>query len=127
MSTFRLHIVTPTKDFYSGEVEYVSVDTPDGKEGFLKDALPRVAILSRGCIEVKTSVLEMRIICGDGLVSVTESGVTVLSEFCRFEDEDSGDESETGDVLSEEEYKRVKAKLGSSIKNMRKRRGTDVK
>ena len=46
MSTFRLHVVTPMRDFYSGEVEYVSVKTPDGREGFLSGALPRVAVLS---------------------------------------------------------------------------------
>lgn len=124
MSTFRLHVVTPMRDFYSGEVEYVSVETPDGREGFLSGALPRVAVLSAGVIEVKTSVIKTRIICGDGLVSVMPSGVTVLSEHCRFE----GDEVEVDErPAHDDSVKLAKTKLATSIKKIRKRKGTDVK
>lgn len=125
MSTFRLNVVTPTRDFYSGEVEYVSIGTPDGREGFLSGALPRVAVLSDGLIEVRTSVLEMRMICGGGIVSVTPDGVTVLTESCRFEDDAPSEDGDT--ARADESVKLAKAKLGTSIKNMKKRRGTDVK
>ncbi len=124
MSTFRLHVVTPMRDFYSGEVEYVSVGTPDGREGFLSGALPRVAVLSAGVIEIKTSVIETRIVCGDGLVSVTPSGVTVLSEHCRFEGEAVEDDERP---VHDDAVKLAKTKLATSIKNIRKRKGTDVK
>lgn len=119
-----MHVVTPMRDFYSGEVEYVSVGTPDGREGFLSGALPRVAVLSAGVIEIKTSVIETRIVCGDGLVSVTPSGVTVLSEHCRFEGEAVEDDERP---VHDDAVKLAKTKLATSIKNIRKRKGTDVK
>lgn len=120
-----MNVVTPTRDFYSGEVEYVSIGTPDGREGFLSGALPRVAVLSAGAIEVKTSVLEMRMICGGGIVSVAPDGVTVLTERCRFEGDAA--EEQTTAAPTDGSVKLAKAKLGTSIKNMKKRKGTDVK
>ena len=47
MSTFELRIVTPDGLFYSGEVEYLSVQTTDGRVGFMRGALPRVGKIGR--------------------------------------------------------------------------------
>ncbi|MCH5350466.1 MAG: hypothetical protein J1F39_00660, partial [Clostridiales bacterium] len=88
MSTFLLKIVTPSSDFYTGEIDYLCIDTPDGKQGFLSGALPRVGIISRGAIEITTSVLKMRAICGDGIYKVDKSGVLILVDSCAFEGEE---------------------------------------
>ena len=119
MKTFHLHIVTPKSDFYSGEIESLTVETPNGREGFLSGALPRVLIMKEGVIEIETSVLKSRIISGDGFVCVSSGGVTILSEHCRFE----GDE-EQPDTLGDQaeaamrEYKVAKANMTSTFIRM---------
>ena len=116
-----MHIVTPYSDFYTGDIEYLCVDTPNGKEGFLIGALPRIAVLSAGCIDIKTSVLELKAYCGAGIVCVSADGITVLTEKCRFD----GDEEDDGFAVSEytdakaSEYKAAKAQLAARIKRMR--------
>lgn len=118
MKTFLLHIVTPERDFYSGEIEYLSVNTPDGKAGFLCGASPRVLLLSAGEIVVKTSVVETRMTAGDGIVNVTGDGITVVTESCRLADD--GENSDVQAVSDEgKEYKRMRAKLATAVKNMR--------
>ena len=121
MNSFRLHIVTPDSDFYTGDIEYLCVDTPNGKEGFMHGALPRIAVLSAGSIEIKTSVLELKAHCGGGLVYVNRDGITVLTENCRFDgDEDEGlSKEEEYKSASDNEYKTAKVKLAQSIKRMR--------
>ena len=121
MSSFRLHIVTPYSDFYTGDIEYLCVDTPSGKEGFLSGAIPRIAVLSAGCIDIKTPVLELKAHCGAGLVCVNKGGVTVLTEKCRFEGDEESDDSAVGEYKDAKtsEYKAAKAQLAATIKRMR--------
>lgn len=120
MNTFRLRIVTPASDFYTGDIEYMSADTVDGRIGFMRGALPRVCILSAGVIEIKTSVISQRVLCGDGLISVGRDGITVLSERCRFD----GDDEDRSDEMYDEHggrYNEMKAELAKSFKKMKKR------
>ncbi len=119
MKTFLLHIVTPESDFYKGEAEYLSVNTPDGKAGFLSGASPRVLLLSAGEISVKTSVVETRMIVGDGIVSVSGDGITVVTESCRFEGDAEQSDGNNARDESDRNYKRMRAKLASAVKNMK--------
>lgn len=114
MNTFHLKIVTPASDFYTGDVEYMSADTVDGRIGFMRGALPRVCILSSGVIEIKTSVISQRVLCGEGLILVNADGITVLSKHCGYE----GDDESRDDVVYDPnsgEYSAMKADLAASI------------
>lgn len=114
MSTFKIHILTPTSDFYSGEIDYMCVDTPDGKVGLMRGALPRVAAVSAGEIDIKTAVLQLKARCGDGFMTVEKDGVTVLVESCAFD----GDEPAQADDDREKsmrEYKLAKARIATSL------------
>ncbi len=121
MNKFHLHIVTPDKDFYSGDIEYLCVDTPDGKEGFLHGAMPRVVVLCEGSITIKTAVLELTAFCGSGLVCVGDDGVTVLTERCRFSDEENVVDTDTADdgAASLREYRAAKARIASTVSKLR--------
>ncbi len=117
MSTFPLRIVTPSGEAYAGAIEYLSVNTPDGREGFLRGALPRVVLLADGRIEIKTEVIELEAQVGGGIVCVEADGVTVLTDSCVFADDNEAPPTEQnrgGDVG----YKKAKARIVSSIKRM---------
>lgn len=121
MKSFRLHIVTPDSDFYTGDIEYLCVDTPDGKQGFLQGAMPRIAVLSAGSLLIKTSVLEQKAICGDGILCVSPDGITVLTENCRFEGDKEEPKSAADEykAAADREYKAAKVKLAATVRRMR--------
>lgn len=119
MNSFHLHIITPISDFYSGEIEYLSVNGPDGRFGILHGAMPRVANISAGVIEIKTPVLNMRVISGDGVICIGKNNVTILTDSCKNEGDadNNADGNVTEDyVKSQREYKAARAKIASSIK-----------
>lgn len=120
MSTFELRIVTPDGLFYAGDVEYLSVQAPDGREGFMRGALPRVGILCAGRVEFKTSVIQKSVNCGDGIVRVSGDGVTLITAFAESEDMPRNADGD-GAELSARDYQTAKVKIASSIKGMREK------
>lgn len=119
MSAFRFRIITPEREFYSGEIESFTAYAPDGKIGFLHGAMPRIISLSAGKIEFKTSVLCMSAVCGDGLIKIDGDGITVVTESCRFE----SDEAPTEDVARSDgsAFDKVKARIASSFKKLKEK------
>ena len=127
MNTFDLKILTPIGSFYSGEVGYLSVDTPDGRVGFLRGAAPRVSILSSGTIIIKTSVIDINIICGDGMIIVNTDGVVILSEKCRYESDAEREEPSMDEINAKSmtEHSTIKAARTKAVKNLSDRSASD--
>lgn len=98
-------------------VDYVSVDTPDGRAGFLRGALSRVAVLSAGVIEVTVGDEKIRFACSDGIFCITRDGMTVVTSDCR----DSADEDFDlgGAGLSGRQYRYAKARVAASLIKMK--------
>lgn len=115
MNTFLLKILTPSSEFYTGEIDYLSIDTIDGKQGFLRGALPRVGVVKKGVAEITTSVLKLKAFCGDGIYRVDGSGVLLLVDDCRFEDDVV---PETYSEPTADGVKNAKAKIAASFKKM---------
>ena len=53
MASFKLEVMTPSKRFYSGEVEHIIVTTQDGKEGFMADHEWTCKLLDAGQLRIK--------------------------------------------------------------------------
>lgn len=120
MNAFLFRIITPEKEVYSGEIESLTADTPDGKIGFLHGAMPRIIALSAGQIDFKTSVLHMSAVCGDGLIKIDRDGITVITDLCRFAD-DAVKESESAEPdggMSNKAYNMAKVHIASSFKKL---------
>ncbi len=115
MSSFFLKIATPDRDFFSGKVEYLSVNTPNGREGFMRGAIAKIAVLSAGKIEITVDGQKTAFTCSDGIICVKSDGISLITGFCRNADEPEVEEQ----VSSDKEYKFAKAKIASSIKQLR--------
>lgn len=132
MNTFNLRIVTPDGDFYSGEVEYISVDTPDGKVGYLHGAMPRVAVLSAGRMDIKTSVLDIGVACGDGLIYIDSDGITVITGTCRYSDGAQADtdlpvvDENLSDASASGTIEFAKARIISAVKGVKDKNRRDI-
>lgn len=103
-----LNIITPEKVFYEGAVEYLSLEAPDGRVGFMRGALPRVSVLKAGRLSIKAESVDESFMCGDGIVRVTKDGVTVLTSYC-------GQKRETDGSAADVDFKYVKAKIVSAV------------
>lgn len=111
MSTFDLTIVTPSGEAFSGDVEYLSVPLSDGRAGFMRGALPRVCVLAAGEIKATLPQSEKRFMCGDGIVRVSKSGISVLTSECK----DMSATQIAQDKADDEQIKYAKVKIASAI------------
>ena len=91
-----------------------------------------VSILSSGTIIIKTSVIDINIICGDGMIIVNTDGVVILSEKCRYEsdaerEEPSHKERRFGIFVSfpVEYCRNIKAARTKAVKNLSDRSASD--
>ena len=130
MSTFYLRIATPTREVYSGEVEYLSVNTPTGRAGFMRGAIPRVAVVSEGRIEIKSTAVDDKLLCGDGIMQITPHGVNLLLPYCRHESDAADEQSNLSGAEKKptdgRNYRYAKARIASSILKMKdKSQGND--
>lgn len=127
MSAFDLHIVTPTSDFYSGRVEYVSVNTPDGRIGFLHGALPRIAVLSAGTINIKVGEAQTVLVCGDGIFRVGENGVDIVTSECRNAQDDVSDNNDdiSDNNADNRDFKRAKVGIAVEVVKMNDKKRRD--
>ena len=123
MSTFSLRIVTPDKDVFSGMVDYVSVETSDGRVGFLRGALSRVVVLKEGMIEVTVGEKKIGFYTSDGVYSITKSGMTIASADCYNIKEAHIDVTPDGHEGRNLDY--AKARIASSMIKMKGKKSSD--
>ena len=123
MSTFSLRIVTPDRDVFSGTVDYVSLDTQDGRVGFLRGALPRVAVLKEGLIEVTIGKEKISYYSSDGVYNITKNGMTISLSDCY--DISEGQKEEATDEQSRRNLDYAKARIASSMMKMKGKKSAD--
>ena len=83
----------------------------------MRGAIARVGILCAGRVEIKTSVIDKIIDCGDGIIQARGDGVTLITEYARFADETADGDADDGE-LSARGYVSAKSKIVSAIKSM---------
>lgn len=113
-----MRIATPARDVFSGNVDYVSVNTPDGRAGFLRGALPRVAVLSEGVIEITVGDEKISIYSSDGIFSITADGMTIVTSESYDLDNAQDDGVQLGSGVGLQ-YKYAKARIASSLIKMK--------
>lgn len=116
--SFSLRIATPALDVFSGKVDHVSLNTPDGRAGFLRGALPRVAVLSAGVIEITVGDEKIDFYSADGIFSITSDGMTIVTSACG----DSENPQQETMPISEShglQEKYAKARIASTLIKMK--------
>lgn len=122
MSVFNLVIVSPKRELFAGEVEYVSFDTPDGGHGIMKDAAPFVSLLSQGAVMIVQNGRRMEAYVDDGFACVTKSGVTLLTDSCYWPTEihidDDAEIDPNRHIKSKNIHRTLKAEIAIAMKGM---------
>ncbi|MBR5010475.1 MAG: ATP synthase F1 subunit epsilon [Clostridia bacterium] len=86
MKSFRLDIVTPDGQFYSGEAEFLSLRTISGEVGIMAGHADYLNALGMGEARVTINGETRRAACIGGMVSVTDGRVTVVATTFEWSD-----------------------------------------
>lgn len=116
MSTVCLHIVTPSGVYYSGSVDYVSVNAVDGRMGLMRGALPGIFVLKAGTLEYTVGEDKTTLCCGDGILRV-DGDVTVITDMCGIGGK--VDLVATAPKSDSSDYKYAKARIAAALLKMK--------
>jgi len=84
---FNLKIFTPEREFFSGEVEAVSADAPDGNVMILADHAPFIMPVDVGNIGIKQNGKWENSVNSEGFMEVRHEGVLIFVQACEHPDE----------------------------------------
>ena len=84
---FNLKILTPEREFFSGDVEGVTADAPDGNFMILADHAHFIMPVSIGRIGIKCDGKWDYSVNTDGFLEVRNDGVVIFVQACEHPDE----------------------------------------
>ncbi len=131
---FKLNIVTPDREFFSGEVQSLIINTVSGEMGILYQTLPLVTVLQAGVMKIKRNGRWMEAANSDGFISVFKDGVTVLTQSCEWPHEIDADaigreilqlHERERKAKSIYEYKTAKARLAAQFAKLKLKNRND--
>ena len=84
----RLNILTPEKEFYTGEVTEIITDSTQGRIGILVDHIPLVTTLRPGITEItEKGGKQIKIFTSTGIMEVSNNEVKILCDVCEWPEE----------------------------------------
>lgn len=85
---FNLMVLTPEREFFSGQAIYVSVQTIAGSIGVMADHVPMVSALDVGTLVIQTDENTTRTAFhSEGFIEVRPECVYILSQACEWPEE----------------------------------------
>jgi F-type H+-transporting ATPase subunit epsilon len=108
---FNLEIITPEKQFFSGEVEEIIVTTPDGEMGILNNHYPTVAGLVPGSIRILVDGNWREAANGEGFIEVLPDKTTVIVQTAEWPEELDKARIEANILKAEERIRQKKSML----------------
>ena len=87
MSSFKLEIITPTREFLSTQAEALTFNSTDGEVTVLRGHIPMVASLAVGELKIRDENGTKVAFHSEGFVEVRPDEVLVFSQACEWPDE----------------------------------------
>lgn len=124
MKSYKLKIVTPEKIFFDGEAEQITIRTTEGDVGILANHIRYVCNIVAGPLRVKDSNGEREAALSEGILKVSDEGVTVLASAAEWADEIDLERAEKAkqkaeNILSDksraDEFERAEIKLKRAL------------
>ena len=78
-SALNVSVISPVKELYTGEADYVKVPGVAGSFGILKNHAPLVAQLDIGILEVKKASETFKMVIDGGFIEVQANKINVLA------------------------------------------------
>ena len=121
---FNLKILTPEREFFSGDVEAITADAPDGSIMVLADHAPFIMPVSIGNIGIKKDGEWEKSVNSEGFMEVRREGVLIFVQACEHPEEIDARRAEEAKRRAEEhlrqkqsmnEYKQSKIALARAM------------
>lgn len=80
MSTFRLEVITPDKEFFKEEVEMVILRGAEGDMGIMKNHIPLVTPLAIGKLRIKINGTYKEAAIASGFVNIQKDKTIILTD-----------------------------------------------
>ena len=125
---FNLTVLTPEREFFSGEVEAVTVAAPDGSVTILAGHTPFIMPVIVGMIRIKKDGVWEDSVNTEGFMEVNRHGVMVFVQACEHPDEIDTRRAEEARRRAEErlrqkqsmsEYKQSKLALARAMARLK--------
>jgi F-type H+-transporting ATPase subunit epsilon len=129
--TLRFEIVTPAGPVYSEDVELVTLPGVEGEMGVYPQHVPLMTQMVPGEITVRKDGKDLFIATGEGLIEITATRVSVLTDLAvaadrideaKAEEARQRAEARLREKLSDEEIASVNASLVRSLVQLRVKR-----
>ena len=129
--TLKLEIVTPDGRAFASDVEMVTLTAADGEMGILPGHVRLITRVVPGEMVVRREGRDTFVATGEGLVEVTQTSVSILTDMAvaadkideaRAEEARLRAEARLRDKLSDEEVASVNAALARSLAQLRVKR-----
>jgi F-type H+-transporting ATPase subunit epsilon len=130
-NTLKLEIVTPAGTAYSEDVELVTLPGVAGEMGIYPQHVPLITQMVPGELIVRKDGRDLFIATGEGLVEVTATRVSILTDLAiaadrideaKAEEARQRAEARLREKLSDEEVASVNASLARSLAQLRVKR-----
>lgn len=127
-STFQLEIVTPERNFFSGQVEMVVLKTPEGEIGILHGHIPIVAAVAEGPVRILQDGEWLEAALTQGFMEVKQDHTILLTDTAEWPDEIDANRAKAAKERAEErlhqklsqmEYLRSQAALARALARLK--------
>ena len=87
MKSFYLEMFTPEREFFSGEVEELIVETPDGRRGILPSHTPMIIAIAVGEIRIKQNNQFKSCFSAEGFLEIRPDKVILMAQVVEWPEE----------------------------------------
>jgi F-type H+-transporting ATPase subunit epsilon len=128
MVLFNLEIVTPERVFFSGQVEMVVLNTPDGQIGVLAGHIPMVVAVAAGPVKMLKEGKWNTAFLSEGFMEIKQKNSVILADTAEWPDEIDENRARAAKQraeerlcrkLSEKEYMYSQAALARAMGRLR--------
>lgn len=118
---YKFEVVTPSRIFYSGEVELIVFETERGQVGIMAGHIPMLIANKIGTLKIKTGKETKYAFISEGFVEITSNKVTAVVDLAEWCDEIDIEKARFTKKTAEEELanpktdKSIKLELKASI------------
>lgn len=110
-NTFYLEIVTPERNFFSGDVEMVILRTPEGEMGILPGHMPMVVVVDIGPLRIKKDGEWLEAALTEGFMKIKQDHTIMLTDTAEWPNEIDINRAKAAKERAEERLHRQTSQL----------------
>ena len=124
----ELHIMTPEREFFAGQVESLTLSSIDGRLGIMAGHVPMVAPVEIGELDITINGQQKKAFNSEGFIEVLHNHVLLFVQACEWPEEIDANRAARAAQLEREhlrqkqsmvEYKSAKLALARAMERLR--------